>query len=73
MEKNTRKSGPDLLALAMRRARDDVAAGRVPKRPPGGETQKPDKDSAGSTPGNQGTASDSAHCCSPSRAGESGG
>lgn len=34
MEKNTRKSGPDLLALAMRRARDDVAAGRVPMRPP---------------------------------------
>lgn len=24
---------PDLLALAMRRARDDVAAGRVPKHP----------------------------------------
>ena len=31
VEKNTRKSGPDLLALAMRRARDDVAAGRVPQ------------------------------------------
>ena len=25
----TRPSGPDLLALAMRRARDDVAVGRV--------------------------------------------
>ena len=35
MEKNTRKSGPDLLALAMRRARDDVAAGRVPQNPSG--------------------------------------
>ena len=34
MAKNTRKTGPDLLALAMRRARDDVAAGRVPKRSP---------------------------------------
>lgn len=34
MPKNARKSGPDLLALAMRRTRDDVAAGKVPKRPP---------------------------------------
>ena len=33
VEKNTPKSGPDLLALAMRRARVDVAAGRVPKGP----------------------------------------
>ena len=45
--------GPDLPALAMRRARDDVAQGRVPKHPPGGETQKSDKGSAGSTPGDQ--------------------
>lgn len=28
------KSGPDLLALAMRRARTDVAEGRVPRRSP---------------------------------------
>ena len=34
MVKNIRKGGPDLLALAMRRARDDVAEGRVPKHPP---------------------------------------
>ena len=34
MEKNVRNRGPDLLALAMRRARDDVEKGRVPKRPP---------------------------------------
>ena len=33
MAKKTQKTGPDLLALAMRRARDDVAAGRVPKHP----------------------------------------
>ncbi len=30
----TKPKGPDLLALAMRRARDDVAQGWVPKRPP---------------------------------------
>ena len=34
MAKSPRKPGPDLLALAMRRARDDVAAGRVPKQAP---------------------------------------
>lgn len=34
MAKSPRKSGPDLLALAMRRVRDDMAAGRVPKHPP---------------------------------------
>ena len=34
MAKNARNGGPDLLALAIRRARDDVAAGRVPKRTP---------------------------------------
>ena len=34
MAKNARSGGPDLLALAMRRARDDVAAGRAPKCPP---------------------------------------
>ena len=33
MPKIAQKGGPDLLALAMRRARDDVAAGQVPKRP----------------------------------------
>lgn len=37
MAKSPRKPGPDLLALAMRRARDDVAAGRVPKHPPEAE------------------------------------
>ena len=46
VEKNTRKSGPDLLALAMRRARDDVAAGRVPREPPARDTPELDKDSS---------------------------
>lgn len=35
MAQNTRKSGPDLLSLAMRRARDDVAVGRVAQNPSG--------------------------------------
>lgn len=34
--------GPDLLALAMRRARHDVAAGRVPKHAPDGDMTEPD-------------------------------
>ncbi|MCY4558085.1 MAG: hypothetical protein OXF79_17290 [Chloroflexi bacterium] len=33
MLKTRRNGAPDLLALAMRRARDDVAAGRVPQNP----------------------------------------
>lgn len=33
----TQPKAPDLLALAMRRARDDVATGRVPKRLPQAE------------------------------------
>ena len=37
----------DLLALAMRRARDDVATGRVPKRPPEPVEEKAEKSSAG--------------------------
>ena len=36
MPKNARNGGPDLLALAMRRARADVAAGRVPGSMPDG-------------------------------------
>lgn len=39
----TQPKGPDLLALAMRRARDDVATGRVPKHPPGSAKEKPEK------------------------------
>ena len=43
MAKNARKSGPDLLALGMRGARDDMAAGRVPRHPPeAGEGDAPD-------------------------------
>ena len=51
VEKNTRKSGPDLLALAMRRARDDVAAGRVPREPPARDTPELDKDLVGTRVG----------------------
>ena len=39
----TPPKGPDLLALAMRRARDDVAAGRVPKNPPEPAEGKPER------------------------------
>lgn len=49
MPKTQPKSG-DLLALAMRRARDDVAEGRVPKHSPDGDTPKPDNESSGSMP-----------------------
>ena len=34
MPKHARNDGPDLLALAMRRAREDVAEGRVRRLPP---------------------------------------
>ena len=44
MAKNTRNGGPDLLALAMRRAREDVAAGRVPKHLPDAVGDEPQLD-----------------------------
>ena len=34
MTKKSQEGAHDLLTLAMQRARDDVAAGRVPKHPP---------------------------------------
>ena len=43
MPKTQPKSG-DLLALAMRRARDDVAQGRVPKHPPELKADDPSED-----------------------------
>lgn len=45
---------PDLLALAMRRARDDIAAGRVPKRPPeAGENSAPESTATEATDGSR--------------------
>ena len=44
MSKNEPQSSTDLLALAMRKVRAEVADGRVPKHPPDAEDDAPQLD-----------------------------